>query len=361
MKLQYPSYYPLFQCTAASCRHSCCIGWEIDIDPETAALYQSIPGPMGEELRRAICRENPPHFRLREDGRCPFLNEEGLCRLILAKGQGILCEICAQHPRFHNPYGNLRESGLGLCCEEAGRLLFTHEPGLLQSETTKEPSESDPDWLPELLEVRETAFSLALESAYSITERLFLLLCLGADVQDALDEGASLLQAAVPYREEIFRRETLSELDGEALDPGMLDSLLSFFQNREPLDKEWPARLAGIRERLGALVPLRMLSEDREAYERLIFYFLFRYLLDAGEDRDFLSKIKFAVAAVAVISLLDAQTRLETGGLSLENRIENARIFSSETEYSPDAMEDFWNACWEEEFLSFSALAGSCS
>ena len=127
------------------------------------------------------------------------------------------------------------------------------------------------------------------------------------------------------------------------------------------MDNAWRVRLAGIRENLGVLVPFRMLSEDGEAYERLIFYFLFRYLLASGEDGDILSKIKFAVAAVTVISLLDAQTRLETGGLSLESRVENARAFSSEAEYSPDTMEDFWNACWEEEFLSFSSLAGFCS
>ena len=361
MKKRCPSYYPLFQCTAASCRHSCCIGWEIDIDPQSAALYQSVSGLMGQELRRKIAWENPPHFRLTEDGRCPFLNEKGLCRLILEKGEGVLCQICAQHPRFHNRYGPLLESGLGLCCEEAGRLLFTHAPALLEEETPEEPSPPAPDWLPELLFVREIAFFLALESSYSINERLSLLLCLGADVQDAMDEGDSPLQEALPYRAEDFRREALWELSGEAFNLDILDSLLSFFESREPLDKAWPVRLAGIRENLGVLVPFRMLSEDGEAYERLIFYFLFRYLLASGEDGDILSKIKFAVAAVTVISLLDAQTRLETGGLSLENRVENARAFSSEAEYSPDTMEDFWNACWEEEFLSFSSLAGFCS
>ena len=29
-----PSFYPDFQCRANNCRHSCCKGWEIDIDEE---------------------------------------------------------------------------------------------------------------------------------------------------------------------------------------------------------------------------------------------------------------------------------------------------------------------------------------
>mgnify|MGYP006874698003 CR=1 FL=1 len=31
----YPDYYKEFKCIAGECRHSCCIGWEIDIDEET--------------------------------------------------------------------------------------------------------------------------------------------------------------------------------------------------------------------------------------------------------------------------------------------------------------------------------------
>ena len=35
MKLYAPEYYKQFQCIADKCTHSCCIGWEIDIDEIT--------------------------------------------------------------------------------------------------------------------------------------------------------------------------------------------------------------------------------------------------------------------------------------------------------------------------------------
>lgn len=363
MTNRYPSYYPLFHCIADSCRHSCCVGWEIDIDSESAARYQSMPGTFGEELRREICWENPPHFRLQPDSRCPLLDSRGLCRLILEKGEEALCEICDQHPRFHNQYGNLRESGLGLCCEEAGRLLFAQkEPvSFLQIETAENSPEETPDWLPELLFVRETAFSLLQNRPYSLQNRLSLLLCLGADVQDALDEGTSLLEAAKPYKQESFQAEVLAELSEESFDGEPLLPLLEFFQNREPLDNAWPELLEKIQTQWEQLRPLQMLPEDTDAYEKLTAYFLFRYLLPAGEDGDILSKIKFTIAAVQIISLLDAWKRLETGTLSQADRVENARIFSSETEYSPDTLESFADACWEEDFLSFGAFVRMCS
>ena len=118
-----PDFYDAFRCLASACRHSCCVGWEIDVDGESLARYLSLPGPIGDELRRQIDPEPTPHFRLAAGERCPFLRADGLCRLILALGEDSLCDICAMHPRFFNEYPGRLEMGLGLCCEEAARLL----------------------------------------------------------------------------------------------------------------------------------------------------------------------------------------------------------------------------------------------
>ena len=47
MKILVPDYYPLFRCIAGKCRHNCCIGWEIDIDPDTHDFYKSVGGEFG--------------------------------------------------------------------------------------------------------------------------------------------------------------------------------------------------------------------------------------------------------------------------------------------------------------------------
>ena len=42
MKIYAPDSYPRFRCIADRCRHTCCVGWEIDIDPGTLAQYRAI-------------------------------------------------------------------------------------------------------------------------------------------------------------------------------------------------------------------------------------------------------------------------------------------------------------------------------
>ena len=141
MQTVYPSYYPRFQCIAGKCQHSCCIGWEIDIDPDTMDYYRSIPGQTGQLLSQHIAPDDPPHFILSEGERCPFLTKENLCRLILTLGEGALCEICAEHPRFYRELSDRTECGLGLCCEEAARLILSwSEPVTLLSDGDGSPS-----------------------------------------------------------------------------------------------------------------------------------------------------------------------------------------------------------------------------
>ena len=121
----YPDYYPLFRCIADRCRHNCCIGWEIDVDGDSLAAYDQIGGEMGERLHKCIDRSGEmPHFLLGEQERCPFLNGKNLCDLILYGGEGMLCQICTDHPRYYEWFSDGREYGLGLCCEAAAELIL---------------------------------------------------------------------------------------------------------------------------------------------------------------------------------------------------------------------------------------------
>ena len=124
MQILVPDYYNDFKCIADKCQHNCCIGWEIDIDEDTLSLYDGIGGEIGERLQRAIDLTDNPHFIL-EHERCPFLNKNGLCDIITKLGDGALCDICADHPRYRNYFDDRCEMGLGLCCEEAARIILS--------------------------------------------------------------------------------------------------------------------------------------------------------------------------------------------------------------------------------------------
>ena len=124
MDIFAPPYYKNFKCIADKCTHSCCIGWEIDIDPKAAAKYAEIRGALGDKIRASIAEsEDGKYIKMEKNGHCPFLNR-GLCEIISTLGDGYICEICREHPRFYNRVGNRLEVGLGISCEEAARLVL---------------------------------------------------------------------------------------------------------------------------------------------------------------------------------------------------------------------------------------------
>ena len=127
----YPDFYADFACRAAACRHSCCRGWEIDVDESALRRYAAVEGDLGQDLRRNIYQDDDgAHFLLTEDERCPFLRDDGLCRLICDLGEDALCEICALHPRFFTDVGEDMICGLGLSCEAACDLLLCSDAPL---------------------------------------------------------------------------------------------------------------------------------------------------------------------------------------------------------------------------------------
>ncbi len=124
MKVLAPKYFLDFVCIADKCEHSCCIGWEIDIDADTFEKYRGSTIPYIRATYSKIAQDDSPHFILSAAERCPHLNECGLCKIILNAGEEYLCNICRQHPRFYNYTNHGKEIGLGMACEEACRLIL---------------------------------------------------------------------------------------------------------------------------------------------------------------------------------------------------------------------------------------------
>ena len=102
MQVFAPLYYNDFKCIADKCTHSCCIGWEIDIDEDTLRTYEESVGKYHELIRASIDYTDTPHFKLFANDRCAHLDDRGLCKIITECGENFLCDICREHPRFYN-------------------------------------------------------------------------------------------------------------------------------------------------------------------------------------------------------------------------------------------------------------------
>lgn len=54
MKTLVPHYYKQFKCKAELCRHTCCKGWEIDIDDAALSKYRHLNTRFGREFSADI-------------------------------------------------------------------------------------------------------------------------------------------------------------------------------------------------------------------------------------------------------------------------------------------------------------------
>ena len=383
MRLTVPDYYDWFRCIASRCTDNCCIGWEIGIDPAALADYQSQPGAFGDRLRAAIQPGDPPFFALTKSGRCPFLNEENLCDIYRQLGENHLCAICDQHPRFHNWFGAEKESGLGLSCEEAARLiLFSAPPRLLCRETPEAPdpdTELNPELLAGLRAVREAAFAILAEPSLPLTHRLALLAALGQDLQHWMDaapqqaaaEGCTetrlVADAALALAEFYGDRtgwpgliDRLTEAIPEADLSEFLVPLLELLESLPPNHAHWPERLATLRKALPHRLarPLWESPEQEQAAANAAHYMLYRYFLPAARQGDALCGPLHAITAALLIPLLAGEDAAE----SRAALIRAAKDYSREIEYAPDNLravdEAFWQADWAAPGLVIGGLLG---
>ena len=300
MRVIVPDYYKEFSCIAGACRHSCCIGWEIDIDAESMARFDALDTPYGDTLRGRIDRSGEvPHYRLGEGDRCPFLRSDGLCEMILELGEDVLCQICADHPRFRNYFADRTELGLGLCCEAVGELILKRTAPMTLEVLEDDGFPDEPDEEEEtLLAFREMLFSILQDRSCTVDERLEELRGTCGSTEQTFDAGVW-----VP------RLMELERLDGSWT---------------EVLEK-----LAG-QSRVDA--PFLHEPGWETAFEQAAVYFLFRHLSAALEDGDISSKAAFAALSVELLRALCAGKE----DCTLDDLVEFARMYSSEIEYSEE-------------------------
>lgn len=311
MQNVYPDYYPQFRCIADRCCHNCCIGWEIDVDEDALAAYRKVGGEMGARLAGSIASDgDAPHFILGEHERCPFLNERNLCDLILYGGEGMLCQICTDHPRYRSFFSERTEIGVGLCCEEATRLILTKTDKtrlLVTGEGTLDEEETA------LLTLRDRLLAAAQDREKTVAQRM----------------------------------EDLLTLCGAAVPDITLAQWADFYLSLERMDEAWTDILKGLREDAAAL-PLsdfaaRMRGRETE-YEQLLVYFLCRHVPTALDDGDIGSKAAFAVVSVRLLFALGALHFLRNGAFTAEDQIELCRLYSAEVEYSDDNLNALFDA-----------------
>ena len=409
--LRTPDFYDHFLCIGDSCKDCCCIGWELDIDDDTFEYYKSVPGPFGDRLRgcmsaaRKVSPDAPGDdslfgddggstmYRLKIDGRCPFLNSKNLCDIVLNLGPEALCQICSEYPRYSFEFDGAVEKSLTISCEEAGRLMFlsdvpigfveTEAGGWMPSDGPEADAyspENDPD--EEIFRtislIRSAAIRILENRRIDLADRIGHFLALSTEAQRALDladSDSDLLRIRLPELVRLYTGSEHPEITPEARDAAAegsgpcldAEEILPFPEDSELLDAVRRGRFDYLKKRMDILSGMEILtdrwvqeiselnkvfiSEDSyksilsawlsspdcriPAYEHLLVYFVFRYFPLAAYDGSIIDKARFAVFGMLVIRDLDAARFMRNGArFDLNDRIWNAKIYSKEVEHS---------------------------
>ena len=289
MKLYAPQYYQGFQCIADRCEHSCCIGWEIGVDSKSLARYEQLGGGYGDAVKRSISYDGDPHFKLCAGDRCPHLNEQGLCEIILHFGEGYLCDICREHPRFYN-YTDVAEVGLGMSCPEAARIILASPDYLSMREIGEVSADGDVAFFGRMM--RGRVYSILGDRSLGYGERL-------ANIYSAY--GISL-------GDDEAWRQKLAEL--EYLDERHKSLFMTYSSARRP---------EGVDQYL----------------ERFLAYLIYRHCTEAFDEEDFALRLSFCLFCERLAASLAA---LE-GAPTLREMATLLSMISEELEYSEENTE----------------------
>ena len=294
MNLYAPEYYKDFACIKGECRHSCCLCWEIDVDDSAMEKYSRLTDPYLKKIKDSIeSSDTSNHFRLDKDGRCPHLNKDGLCNIIINLSEDYLCDICRNHPRFYNVLENRVEVGVGMSCEAAARLILSSDSYLdviEVGELDEQPSETNFDVL-------------------SLRNELFLILSdRSLKYFDRLNEISKIAGVSLSKKSDKSWRELISSL--EYLDNSHREMFLSYTSKIEENE------------------------ENSEYQERFLAYLIYRYLPAAESKEEAKAYVGFSLFLERLFNSLIKKSD------SFESIVEFSRIISEEIEYSTDNVDE---------------------
>lgn len=354
MKLRAPNYYKKFHCIADKCKDSCCsAGWEINIDDKTLKYYENVQGEFGNKLRANISNNSDNTgkcFMLNNKNNCPFLNNQKLCEIYINLGEDKLCNICTEHPRFYEWFNDVKEVGIGLCCEEVARIILS-ETDFFGTYDVEIPHEECDDYSNEV-------YSYLLKARTKIIN--YINSCPSSHL-------FSCIQNILWYCNVIQQNIDSNLLDDEDIieikkyNTADVINIFEFLLTLEHNDKNWHSYLqncinlystyADELSNFEASNPLVL-----QYLKNILIYFIWRYFLKGVFDEEIISKISFAAISISVLRVLFFCKWLNNGNLTLEDCVDIAKKYSEEIEYNEANMEKLFDACYELNYFSIENL-----
>lgn len=176
MIIEKLNIYDDFTCTADKCPLTCCQEWKISVDEDTYEDWKQVPADekcLGiKETDKMLSdyvtyKDETRVIALNEEKKCPFLNKEKLCRLVLTHGDSMLSETCQVFPRQNSSFEDRKIYALMAGCPAVVDILK-------EKDTIEVLREEEGDSEDILFEIRDILLQLIRREDISAEEALQL-------------------------------------------------------------------------------------------------------------------------------------------------------------------------------------------
>ncbi len=309
MKEYVLNYYPYFKCVAGECKHTCCAGWKMNIDEQTLIAYKRDNSPFCKSLTNGI-NFKKCQFKVDNKGRCAFLNQDGLCEIIINLGEQSLCQVCRDHPRFRSFFNDRIEMGLGFCCEHATKIILSFADKIQPVLITDDGKEDELDFNEKnVLDFRTKALNVIQNRSIDLDKRI--------------DNLLSLCHANIESED--------------------CKKILKTYFRLERLDKSWTTRLKNVKSHpLKKDTPLALAPYA----EQFLANSLFRHLYDAEDTLEVRAKTIACVFGWWLINTIFEQ-ELKLDGFNFNFLIDVVRAYSAEIEYSQKNLDKLFTFAYQ--------------
>ncbi len=297
MHIKVIKAYKKFECIASGCGDSCCDGWRIDIDENSAYLYKKHTGELKEMIEQNLLKdEKGYHFRLK-DGHCPFLNKEKLCDIYRCMGKDALSQVCTSFPRKMNIYGNSMDVFLNMSCPRAAELMLSGD-GLEMEEYEDDITNTDAGNEEKTVgQIKELFMNIAKATNLSTKRKLIIMLYIADTIKREKKDAPDII--------ETYLREGFAELDN-SLPP---DEHIKNERIRNDVIMELTEMYAYICEKrqyksIHEKTDNKNMSEE-EVYERYFVYYILRHMCHEDYDTIYEKTVMLCVSYMMIKKLTE--------------------------------------------------------
>ena len=384
MRFRVPGYYKQFTCIADRCIDNCCFGgWQIDIDKETIDFYDTVQGDFGDRLKKYVDKE-AGCFTL-NNGQCPFLLKNNLCEIYKELGPEHMGLVCTQFPRFTEYYGNIKETGIGMACEEAARIILNDSTPFILEETDIDEEEIwgeyDSSLGQSLFILRDKIMSMLDDTSLSLSDKLCVILdkcdylqnLINNNNYDEIRKFCSVIDLIKDIKANSLKQDTSTSIitsnDNSKPDNRVIKAINMkiwwAYLDLEPLNSQWQELSSNAYDYLyenndEVCCP----PYDNYLLEiyltRLTKYYVYRYMLKASFDHNLTGKAQLIVSNLIILKDLFIFRKGKDSNQDDEKILMDIiHIFSRETEYSEDNISDLYDSFIFDDVFSCKSLTNA--